>query len=54
MIARQRTLHRFVWLLLAPLLLGLVLWFSQPDTNLSPANTEIPTVPGKPQMGVLP
>ena len=54
MIARQRTLHRFVWLLLAPLLLVLILLFSQPDTNLSPANTEVPTVPGKPQMGVLP
>ena len=51
MIRLQRKIHRVCWLLLTPLLLGLILSFSQPDTELSPANAHIPAIHGK---GILP
>jgi len=36
MIKPQRALHRLIWLLLPPALLAAVLYFSAPDTALSP------------------
>lgn len=42
MIAQHRKVHRLVWLLLAPLLLAAVGYWSQPDQNLSPANAIAP------------
>ena len=55
MIRAHRKIHRLTWLVLGPLLLGLILVFSRPQTELSPANAQLPTIPfdaaGK---GVLP
>ncbi len=50
MIAPQRVIHRLLWVLLTPLLLGLILYFSQPETELSPANAETPALPGLPAL----
>ena len=46
MIRRHRTIHRLTWLLLTPLLLGLIIAFSRPHTDLSPANDPRPEIPG--------
>ena len=50
----HRKAHRLIWLLLTPLLLALILWFSAPDTDLSPPNAALPTAPGAPHVGRLP
>lgn len=46
MIRQHRKVHRLVWLLLVPLLLGLILAFSRPYTELSPANDHLTELPG--------
>ncbi len=43
MIKPQRKIHRITWLLLTPLLLAVIAYFSQPDTDLTPANAPINT-----------
>ena len=47
MIRLQRKIHRLTWLLLTPLLLALIVVFSRPDTDLSPPNPALPTLPGQ-------
>ena len=44
MIRPHRKIHRAFWLIFTPLLLALVLAFSRPHTELSPANAELPAV----------
>ncbi len=40
MIKAQRKIHRLIWLLLTPLLLSGIVYFSQPDSDLSPLNPD--------------
>ena len=47
MIRLQRKIHRVCWLLLTPLLLGLILSFSQPDTEAVPRQCPHPGNPRK-------
>ena len=46
MIRQQRKIHRIAWLVLAPLLLGLILVFNRPHTDYSPPNTDLVELPG--------
>ncbi len=46
MIRQHRKIHRIIWLLLAPLLLGLIFAFSRPHTDYSPINAHIAELPG--------
>ena len=55
MIRQHRTIHRRIWLLLAPLLLVLIIAFSNPRTELYPANDHLPELPGEVSgKGILP
>lgn len=38
MIKPQRSIHRLTWLFVTPLLVAGIIYFSQPNTELSPPN----------------
>lgn len=45
MIRPHRTIHRYLWLVLTPLLIGVLVVFSQPHTDLSPPNPALAQLP---------